>query len=1105
MGENRLHQAWRTGCCLVAISLWLSSHQGLGVFAQDQANQRAKEAAPIEEDRSLAVYADAANFQTGGAVDLAIEGWRKFIREYPKDPKVSKAAHYLGVCYMQQDPPDYGEAVMAFDQALKDGQYELREESLANLGWCLYAKATVAENVNKQDLQRVVRTFQMLRTENPESRFLDRVFFYSGEAEYGLGNAGRAIKYYDQLLSMPKASKSPLRCDALYARGVAQEELEEVDSAIGSFEQLLRTCKDDQLAIDVHLRLGDLRIMRREFVQAVESFQNAIDATDSMEDQSYAIFRQAFAHVQSNQPAEAAKLYETLASEYSGSPYAASASLSAAQSLYRSGNLEEAAKRFSGVVRESRSKEVATEASHWLARIAIGKGDHAGAVKWVESQMKRGAQGEYATELRLDLADALAMNPPTVSRSIAVFEKVFREDPESQFAPRALYNAAFSALQVGKANRALALSGEFLDRFKGHPLSGDVNFVRAESSLAAGEKEQAVAIYQSLVKSAGENNPQRAVYVLRLGAATNAARMYQETVSSLSKEVASLKGPDQKAEAFLLVAQAHQSLGQDEEASTAYAQAVKASPQGPRALEARLLQGQSLLESGNSTKAREIWNAMVSSQPNGQMASQAEYKLAELEGSEGKHDEAQKRYMRILNSKTDAGLQPYAQFGVGFSNFQKGEFAQAAKTLSVLLKDFPKHTLAREALLTRGVCFRKLEKPKLARIDLERFLESQPTGDALAHALYELALVDGLDKKPAEAAKRLIRVVNEVPEYPAMDKVLYELAWALQDSGEEEQAVERFSMLISKYPNTDLASEAAYFVGQRFYSQNNWKEAAAKFRDAAAESSEMDIREKSLYRLGWSLFKLGEYEQSESAFERLAEQFSDGKLAFDARMMIGENRFKRGDFKSSLSAYQQVRREIQAANQTAKTMKDGSEQQVRELVLLHGGQSAAQLKDFRAAVRWYEELRTRFPSSRYLPQVFYETGFAYQQLGNDKRALKFFTEVAENYRNEVAARARFMMGEIHFSGRRFDQAIPEFQRVMFGFGAEQAPEEIKNWQAKSGFEAGRCSELLKQSAKTESAQKKAAAISERFYRYVVEKHPGHELAVKAKERLDALK
>jgi TolA-binding protein len=136
--------------------------------------------------------------------------------------------------------------------------------------------------------------------------------------------------------------------------------------------------------------------------------------------------------------------------------------------------------------------------------------------------------------------------------------------------------------------------------------------------------------------------------------------------------------------------------------------------------------------------------------------------------------------------------------------------------------------------------------------------------------------------------------------------------------------------------------------------------------------------------------------------------------------------------------------------------------------------------------------------------VFFQTAFAHQQLGNDEEALKLYGQVAGKYRDETAARSRFMMGEVYFARRDLAKAIPEFQRVMYGFGADKAPDGIKNWQAKSGYEAGRCAELLIQS--TDGARKQnAIKYARQFFGFVVEKHPQHELAGKAQERLEVLK
>jgi hypothetical protein len=75
---------------------------------------------------------------------------------------------------------------------------------------------------------------------------------------------------------------------------------------------------------------------------------------------------------------------------------------------------------------------------------------------------------------------------------------------------------------------------------------------------------------------------------------------------------------------------------------------------------------------------------------------------------------------------------------------------------------------------------------------------------------------------------------------------------------------------------------------------------------------------------------------------------------------------------------------------------------------------------------------------------------------------------------------------------------------MYGYGGEQAAADTKNWQAKSGYEAGRCAEVQIAAARDATEKQKYVADAERCYRYVKDRHPGHELAEISKKRLSAL-
>ncbi len=1054
-------------------------------------------------EEAMAAYADAANFQTGGAIDLAVDGWKQFLKKYPGDPMASMAAHYLGVCYMQKE--DYAAAADAFAEALRDEEYERREESLANHGWCLYASAGEGQQRDPKRLQTALDTFAILRKENPKSRYLDRALFYSGESAYALGQLATAIEFYDQLLAMPEVKESPLRCDALYARGVAQEDLAQYDKALATYKQLLASCQQKQdMVTDVHLRMGDLLIRTQRYAEASQSLADAIGSTESQQDRAYALFRQGYALAQLGKPGEAARKYEQLLSEHPDSPYSAAATLASAQSLYRDGDFGQAAERFRAVLLQN-NVPAATEAAHWLARIEISAGKLQEAAKICRQQIKAGVGGDYATALALDLAEVLSMDPDTVEESMTLFERTFRESPDDPLAPRALYNAAFSAYQIGRSQQALQLATEFIDRFPQDTLAPDVRFVAAESQRQTGKTAEAADTYQALLASTARDNVQRPTWVLLAAAACNAAGRYDDAIAILQADQDLFKQPAQRAESQFLIGQAHRLAGRPAEAAAAFRASRQADPDWSRSGEASLLQGESMLAAEKQREATDIWQRLIQDEPDSRTADQARYKLAQLANAEGDFQRSVSRYDEILESNRDPSLLPYALYGKGWSLIQLGQYDAALSALDRVLRENDQHPVRNDAVLARGITLRNLNRLDDAKIDLESYLAIPPQGTNLGHTLYELALIDQKQNAPGKAAERLERLVTEVPDYPSMDKVLYELGWSHRESGNDDAAVRQFAHLIKRYGDTPLAAEAAYFIGQKRYGVDDWDLAAEQFRIAAENSDDPLLAEKAFYRLGWCHFKSRDYQAAATAFEQQASKFPAGKLALDAKLMIGECRFKQLKFEQALAAYEAARQQIREADDNANSVRDPAERQVRELTLLHGGQSASQLKKWKEAIDWLAELRQRFPATSYLPQAFYETGFAYQQSGDADNALKFYGEVADNFRNETAARARFMMGEVRFGQKKLDQAIPDFQRVMFGFGAEQAPAKIKNWQAKSGFEAGRCSELLLQQASSKQNQERAREMATGFFTYVVDKHPNHELVSKSRDRLEALK
>jgi hypothetical protein len=72
---------------------------------------------------------------------------------------------------------------------------------------------------------------------------------------------------------------------------------------------------------------------------------------------------------------------------------------------------------------------------------------------------------------------------------------------------------------------------------------------------------------------------------------------------------------------------------------------------------------------------------------------------------------------------------------------------------------------------------------------------------------------------------------------------------------------------------------------------------------------------------------------------------------------------------------------------------------------------------------------------------------------------------------------------------------------MFRTVPQDAPAQLHDWQAKAGFEAGRCAEAQIAGATTAADRARHIADAKKFYQYVVETHAQHDLAKSAQQRL----
>ena len=1050
------------------------------------------------QEKAREIFADAANAQNNGAFPLAVEQWTKLLKEYPSDPLASSARHFLGVCYLQQEKPDFPAAIEQFKLSLQDTELKQREESLVNLGWSLYQQGMATEgNQRKQALAESAKVLASLIEKYPDGSFADKAMFYAGEAESRLGNLDNAISLYSQLLKNRSMESSPVRADALFGLALTFDEQKQSKLAKENYDAFLAKYSSNPLANEVRLRSAEIALKDEQAERAAQLLKDVVNSKEfeKSANADYVLYRYGFALAKSGKFKESADVYQRLSTLFPKSQYSQNSSLAAGQTLMRDKKFNEAYKAFEGIL--SAKDDRAAEAAHWMCQIVIIQGKATDAISIARKALEWGGKSRSAVLLKMDLADGLSASTDGKVEARTLYEQIAVENSDESIAPRATYNAAFAALQMGAQADAQRWSEAFAKRFPNDPLAFDVAYIRAESTLQLGQHESAATAFEQLI-TAEPKNPMRSSWETRLAAARYLSGQYEKALELTGKALKEKQEPAARAESLFLQGACLMKLEKLPQAIDSLQKSYQASSKWGQADEVLVILAEAQNASGMKEDAKSTLQKLLKEFPSSRFKPQAEFRLGQLSASMNDFDRALTAYDSVLSTSKDKSLLEYASYGKAFVLIQREQFAPALKLLEPIAVDTRNDSVGYEARVAKAICLRQLGKPKDAIQVLNKLMDASLPADQKPKAIYELGLAYGASEQLDSAIKSFTTLIDSYPRFPLLDKAYYELAWALKSQGKTEQANQVFQDMAAKFPESQLAAEAYFHVGQAEYDNSKFDKAIKAYTVAATRSIDANLQEKSLYKLGWAFFQQKQYDSAIDQFRKQIREFPKGNLLIDSSFMIAECFLKQEKYADAWPQYESTRRNMEA---TAEP--ESVSEQVKAMVYLHGAQSARELKKWNEVENWLGTMKSKVPNSPFLPTAKYELAYARQNQKKTTEAIQLYSELAEEQRNEIGARSRFMMGEVFFADREFAKAISEFQKVMFGYGGTQAPTDIKNWQARAAFEAGRCSEVLIVDQKGEK-KKKAVDVAKKFYEFVVNNHDGHSLSTQANDRLSEL-
>jgi len=1012
-------------------------------------------------DDATRQYAAAAALQNKGAYELAAEQWKDFIARHPADERIPRAYHYYGVCLYQSGT--YAQALAVFEKASALAKSDLHASSQLYLGATQFA---LAQGGKREMYERAATTLRGLLGKNPRGEHVAEALYYLGECLYAQGKRAEAAESYSQLVERFPDHK--FAADALYALGVAQEESGNRAAAAGSFEKFLARFRDHRLAAEVTMRLGEALLAEGRHADAANRFAAAAARPD-FKLADYAALRQADAVLGQKQYSQAAALYAEMASKFPQSPHAGRAWLAAGRCLYSGGKYADAHKPLTTAM--ALGGAPAAEAAHWLARSLLKQQQPGEALAVLDRFLPGAGDSAFAAQLLLDRADAVYELPERRKESAGLYAEVAAKYPKDPAAPQALYMAGFAALETGDFAAALGHARKFIAAHPDHVLAPDVLHVAAESNLQLGKLAEAEGLYQKLAERyAGHADAD--LWKVRRAAALSAQKKHQETIRALEPLVAALRSPECVAEARYLIGSSQLELGQSDAAIRSLGASLAAQPKWRQADETCLALAEAHRQAGDLEKARAAAERVIAQFPSSRVLDRAHFRLGTYLALAGQAGAAAAEYQKLLTQWPESPLAPHALHELGCARLSEKDAAGAEAALSTLLEKHAQHALASRARYARAMARQQQGKHAEAVADLEAVLGPGPAAPDKSDARFLLGLCQVELKQHAKAAATLRALLDEDPKYAAAEKVLYQLGWALKLSGREEEASQAFARLVREHSSSPLVPEAQFNVGEFHFQSKSYATAAKAYYAALEKTEGTPLGEKVAYKLAWCYYHQGSFADARETFAYQLQKYPDGPLAADAAFMQAECLFRQGKFREALAGYEKL--------------KKPPSKESHATALLHAGQAAGQLKQWRQSADWLERLAREVPDAASLPEALYELGWARQNLGQPAEAIAAYEQAIAKTDREVAARAQFMIGEIQFEQKEHKEAVKSFFKVAYGYSAPK-------WQADATYEAARCFEVLGQ--KTQAAA---------MYRELLEKYPQSDKLPLARQRLSEL-
>ena len=367
---------------------------------------------------------------------------------------------------------------------------------------------------------------------------------------------------------------------------------------------------------------------------------------------------------------------------------------------------------------------------------------------------------------------------------------------------------------------------------------------------------------------------------------------------------------------------------------------------------------------------------------------EALYLAALASFNQRKWQEAENGFSKVLSSKTlSEDYVAYAEFYLGYAQYQNGEYAKAVVSLNRFIEDYPMHTFNWSAYMTaaRAAAFSKNTSAAIAFSQLA--VRTARNEKDKQEATLLLAGIYADAQKYDEALSLLSPNIARRTEFGYESK--YRSAEILVQKGRLSEADAYFAELAAlNDKDAELISEeSAYRRAELAYSNEQYKKAAGLFEEYSRKWASGRFFYAALYFSADSLAKTGDKTRAQLRYLQIVDAHAETSYKYGAEKNLVTLYQELGEYQNALAMANKLIDEY-----GSQALNDGMAEKVRELKKLGAGSPLKAADEILQAER---ELAKQKKDPAQSADAFKNALFlagAYRSNGENKKSAQMYLE-----------------------------------------------------------------------------------------------------------------